>query len=51
MFREELLVKANEQRHLENLQQDSHKNVVVLESGEPKSQEELAQDFKNRFGI
>ena len=50
-IREELLVKANEQRHLENLQLDSPKNVVVLESGEPKSQEELAQDFKNRFGI
>ena len=50
-IREELLVKANEQRHLENLQEDSPKNVVVPESGEPKSQEELAQDFKNRFGI
>ena len=50
-IREELLVKANEQRHLENLQEDSPENVVVPESGEPKSQEELAQDFKNRFGI
>ena len=50
-IREELLVKANEQRHLENLQQDSSENVTVPESGEPKSQEELAQDFKNRFGI
>lgn len=50
-IREELLVKANEQIHLENLQEDSPKNVVVPESGEPKSQEELAQDFKNRFGI
>ena len=50
-IREELLVKVNEQNHLKNLQEDSPKNVVVPESGEPKSQEELAQDFKNRFGI
>lgn len=50
-IREELLVKANEQNHLRNLQGDSPSNVEVPESGAPQSQEELAQSFKNKFDI
>ena len=50
-IREQLFVKANEQKHLANFQIDSAEAIEVLESGAPQSQEELAKSFKERFGI
>ena len=50
-IREQLFVKANEQKHLANFQADSAEAIEVPESGAPQSQEELAQNFKERFDI
>lgn len=50
-IREQLFVKANEQKHLANFQADSAEAIEVPESGAPQSQEELAKNFKERFDI
>lgn len=50
-IREELLVKTNEQNHLENLKNDSLKEIPLEESGAPKSQDDLAKSFNERFNI
>lgn len=50
-IREQLFVKANEQKHLANFQADSAEAIEVPESGAPQSQEELANNFKERFDI
>ena len=50
-IREQLFVKANEQKHLANFQADSAEAIDVPESGAPQSQEDLAKSFKERFGI
>ena len=50
-IREQLFVKANEQKHLANFQADSAEAIEVPESGAPQSQEDLAKSFKERFGI
>ena len=50
-IREQLFVKANEQKHLANFQADSAEAIEVTESGAPQSQEDLAKSFKERFGI
>ena len=50
-IREQLFVKANEQKHLANFQVDSAKAIEVPESGAPQSQEDLAKSFKERFDI
>ena len=50
-IREQLFVKANEQKHLANFQVDSAEEIEVPESGAPQSQEDLAKSFKERFSI
>ena len=50
-IREQLFVKANEQKHLANFQADSAEEIEVPESGAPQTQEDLAKSFKERFGI